>query len=183
MDFFVDSLLRWAHILSGSVWLGFSMFFLLAASPAKLPVAQVRAGMWWMRMAATKSMLLGLGLFYWSYMHMEVGKGTGRTKFIMYGMMFAIGMWCVLWFVIWPAQKKILAAREQGADAPESAVRRAALFSKLNGMMIGPMLLLMIFAHNYTTFSYSMLGLIMVMGISVMGAIFKAAEILNRRQS
>ena len=98
-------------------------------------------------------------------------------------MMFAIGMWCVLWFVIWPAQKKILAAREQGADAPESAVRRAALFSKLNGMMLGPMLLLMIFDHNYTIFSYSMLGLIMVIGIAAMGGLIKSAEVLNHRQS
>jgi hypothetical protein len=49
--------------------------------------------------------------------------------------------------------------------------------------MIGPMLLLMIFAHNYGTFSYSMLGLIMVVGIGSMAATFKGAEVLNRRQS
>jgi hypothetical protein len=49
--------------------------------------------------------------------------------------------------------------------------------------MVGPMLLLMIFAPNYATFSYSMLGLIMVMGIAAMGGLIKSAEVLNRRQS
>jgi uncharacterized membrane protein len=159
------------------------MFFLLVAPPARVPVDQAKGALWWMRMAATKTLLLGLGLFYWSYMHMKVGEGTGRARYVMYGMMIGIVMWGLLWFVIWPAQKKILAAREAGGPPPESAVKRGATCSLVNGLLAGPMLMLMVFAHNYGTFSYGMLGLITVIGVVAMGATVLVGKAVSHQQT
>ena len=135
-----------------------------------------------MQAAATKTLVLGIALFYWSYMRLQVGTGTGRTKYIMYGMMFGVVMWALLMFVVAPAQRKILSALEADKEAPASTVRRAAFVSKLNGLLVGPMLLLMVFANNYATFSYGMLGLILVIGVVAMGGTMAMSCVINRRQ-
>lgn len=180
-DLFIDSILRWGHIFAAAIWMGFALFFLFVAPPGRLPIDVARRSLWWMYMASTKTVALGLALFYWSFMHLKVGVGTGRTRYIMYGMMLGLVMWLLLVFVIRPALKQILDARAADIQPPASAVKRAELFGRINGYLSGPMLLMMVFAHNYATFSYAILGMLTVIGVSCIWGCLFWSKWLNRR--
>jgi uncharacterized membrane protein len=53
-------------------------------------------------------------------------------------------MWFNVWFVIWPRQKKAIAAAQGAGPAPEpSAARRAFLASRTNTLLSIPLLFLM----------------------------------------
>jgi len=60
--------------------------------------------------------------------------------------LIGIGMWLALimafnvWFLIWPAQKKVLGLVEADADAKAKAARTAMIFSRTNTLLSLPML-------------------------------------------
>src|SRR6185503_20259254 len=63
-----------------------------------------------------------------------------RAMWIMFGGLLGTIMWFNVWFIIWPRQKKILGAMLGGPPAPPTAAPQAALASKINTYLSGPML-------------------------------------------
>lgn len=183
MDFnaLVDPLLRWAHVLSGICWIGLLYFFNFVNVPfqgkmdgptKKLvnPELLPRA-LWWFRWAAMATLVFGLILFFYVYMHgkqmrLQTGEMSGRALYIMIGMTLGIIMWFNVWFVIWPTQKKIITAVKAG-QAPDAAWGpRALKFSRFNAYASGPMLMFMIVAgHMAGAFSVAVTAVCFVVGL------------------
>lgn len=161
-----ELLFRWFHVFFGIVWLGHLYFFNFVNLPfqgtlddatKKLvnPQLMPRA-LWWFRMGAMLTFLSGLVLFSMIYMPPTVGGAfrdesgiSQRAIWILIGMLLGSIMWFNVWFVIWPTQKAILS----GALTPETlpaARARAALFSRINTYLSGPMLFGMLAANHYS---------------------------------
>src|SRR3990170_3114387 len=126
---------RWLHVFAGVIWVGHLYFFnfvnlqvqpKLDAATKKVvnPLVLPRA-LWWFRWGAMITLLSGLIVFTFIYMYTQgnaqvaarwgpnasyVADGTltGRGIWITAGVTFASVMWFNVWFVIWPAQQKIL---------------------------------------------------------------------------
>lgn len=175
----VHLLVRWLHVIAGIAWIGLLYFFNLvnvplqavlddagkkAVNPKLLPRA-----LWWFRWAAMTTFLAGLVLFSMSYMYtpgagpgpsslfMDAGGVTPRAVWILIGMLLATIMWFNVWFVIWPAQKGLLAGKVP-ADQAARVRKRALLASRVNTFLSGPMLFGMLAPAHYGTFSAATLG-------------------------
>lgn len=167
----VQLLVRWLHVIAGITWIGHLYFFNFvnvplqgvlddAAKKAVNPKLLPRA-LWWFRWGAMITFLAGLVLFALTYMYTP-GQGFGpnsiyldvnrtlspRAVWVLMGMLFGTVMWFNVWFIIWPAQKKILSGRVPQDQLP--AVRkRALLVSRLNAYLSGPMLFGMLAPAHY----------------------------------
>lgn len=184
----LEFVLRWTHVFAGIVWIGHLYFFNFVNiqlqgkmdDPTKKlvnPHLMPRA-LWWFRMGAMVTFLSGLLMFAVIYLYTpEIGWGanmlmkgdaglTDRARWIMWGMLFGSIMWFNVWFVIWPAQKKLLGGTA-GDQAP--ALRtRAANASRLNTYLSAPMLVGMLGAnHAGMSFSYGLLLLAALLGFAV----------------
>ena len=163
-------LIRWLHVIAGITWIGHLYFFNLVNVPLQgaledatkkmiNPQLMPRA-LWWFRWGAMTTFLAGVVLFILIYMYTPgVGFGptslfvdsdgiTARAMWILFGMLLATIMWFNVWFVIWPAQKRLLTGKVPSADIP--AVRkRAMLASRTNTFLSAPMLLGMLAPAHY----------------------------------
>ncbi|OIO67712.1 MAG: hypothetical protein COW19_10475 [Zetaproteobacteria bacterium CG12_big_fil_rev_8_21_14_0_65_55_1124] len=156
----VGGLARWGHFLAGITWIGLlyylnfcqvpSMGGLSAETKGELFKADsvVRRVMWWFRWGAMFTLVFGIIL----YMGMRHG-GMMPGWDIQLGGLFGIIMWFNVWFIIWPAQKKILGIVE-GASADEKAAlgKRALIASRTNTILSIPMLLLMASSAHFRFF-------------------------------
>jgi uncharacterized membrane protein len=147
--------IRWLHFLAGITWIGLLYFFNVVNAgfmksldgptkniviPKLMPTALA-----WFRHGASVTVLAGLLLYLHHY-----GQNMASTGAIAVGIggLLGIIMWANVWFVIWPNQKKIIAA-VSGASAtpppPEMAGwgRTALLASRVNFMLSVPMLFFM----------------------------------------
>ena len=157
----LDSL-RVMHILAGITWIGLLYYFNLAQAQAFAqmdPAARTNA--------ITQLVPRVLFLFRWAAFFTvafgvayvaAAGSGVGVTSYwdtarfynIAIGGTMGIIMASNVWFIIWPNQKKIIAAAQSG-DTPEpSWGRRATLASRTNTMLSIPMLFFMVAARNLT---------------------------------
>lgn len=177
-------LIRWLHVFAGIIWVGHLYFFNFvnlplqgslddAAKKLVNPQLMPRA-LWWFRWGAMITFLAGLTLFTLTYMYTP-GAGFGptslfldaegiapRAKWILMGMFFGTIMWFNVWFIIWPAQKRLLAGQVPSGEIP--AVRkRAALTSRINTYLSGPMLFGMLAPAHYGSFNV----LVVVVAIAV----------------
>ena len=172
-DFFTNFHLfvRWVHVFFGIVWVG-HLYFLNFVN-LQLQGALDDAGkkivnpklmprvLWWFRWGAMVTFLAGWVLFTMSYMYTPgVGFGpsamfsdgaglTQRAIWILLGMTLGTIMWFNVWFVIWPTQRRILSGQVPAEELP-AARARAALFSRVNTFLSGPMLYGMLGAAHYT---------------------------------
>lgn len=171
-DFFSNFhlLIRWLHVMAGIVWIGHLYFFNFVNVPLqgalddgakKLvnPKLMPRA-LWWFRWGAMITFLAGLILFVLNYTYIPgVGFGmhanfisqgviTGRAIWILFGMLLATIMWFNVWFIIWPAQKKMLRGQVPAEQLP-AVRRRAYLASRMNTFLSGPMLFGMLAPAHY----------------------------------
>ena len=71
-----------------------------------------------------------------------------RGMWVLFGGLLGTIMWFNVWFIIWPRQQKILGAMLGGPAAPAEAAPQAALASKINTYLSGPMLWGMIAASH-----------------------------------
>ena len=147
-------ILRWIHILAGITWSGLLYFFNLINAaflksldgptkniviPKLMPVA-----LKWFRHGATVTVLAGVLL----YGHMYHRGGTGAVALAIGGLLGIIMMGNVHG-IIWPNQKKIIAAVTAAAEGtpapPEMAYwgRSALMASRVNLMLSIPMLFFM----------------------------------------
>ncbi len=157
--------MRWLHVIAGITWIGHLYFFnfvniqlqgALSDDAKKMvnPQLMPRA-LWWFRWGAMVTFIVGWILFTINYMYSPgIGFGatnlftdaegvTGRAWWVLLGMLFGSIMWFNVWFVIWPAQKKILGLCGTPKATPEQlpALRTmAAKVSRINTFLSGPML-------------------------------------------
>jgi uncharacterized membrane protein len=168
-------LLRWIHVLAGLIWIGHLYFFNFVNVPLQgalgadikraVNPAMLGRAFWWFRWAAMVTFIAGLVLFTQLYMYQPgVGFGpselwstgdgiTGRALWISLGMFLGFGMWANVWFVIWPAQRKILPAVRDGQPVDPSLPKKALRASRANAYMSGPMLFGMLAPSHYGSFS------------------------------
>lgn len=146
---------RWVHFLAGITWIGLLYFFNLINAaflksldgPTKNIVIPklMPAALNWFRHGATVTVLAGLILYFYLYSK----GGTGAIALGIGGLLGIIMMGNVH-AIIWPNQKKIIAAVEQTAKdgtpaPPEMAAwgRTALLASRVNFLLSIPMLYFM----------------------------------------
>lgn len=147
-------LFRWLHFLAGITWIGLLYFLNLvnvrfAASldasvrPTVMPPLLTRA-LAWFRHSAWITVLVGLILFYIQFApDGRVDWGAPRTQTILIGGLLGIIMAFNVWVLIWPNQKKIIAAMRAG-QAPDPSWGKTALYaSRTNFTLSFPMLLFM----------------------------------------
>lgn len=164
--------LRWVHFIFGITWIGHLYFFNFVNAPfgktmdantKKLVVPQLMPrALWWFRWAAMITFISG-----WIYvigkMHLN---GMGLTgpgglftstwgQWITLGAFLASIMWFNVWFIIWPAQKKLIGWTKAGQAPPEMAglAKKALTASRLNTYLSLPMLFCMGAASHLPEFN------------------------------
>ncbi|MDX8405952.1 MAG: urate hydroxylase PuuD, partial [Mariprofundus sp.] len=152
-------LARWGHIIAGITWIGLlyylnfcqvpSMGGLSAETKGDLFKADsiVRRVMFWFRWGAMFTLIFGV-IMYMGMMH---GGGTSGMPGwdLRIGGLFGIIMWFNVWFIIWPAQKKILGIVEATAEEKLALGKRALIASRTNTILSIPMLLLMVASAHF----------------------------------
>jgi len=147
-------IVRWTHFLAGITWIGLLYFFNLINAaflksldgPTKNVVIPklMPAALNWFRHGATVTVLAGIVLYF----HMYSKGGTGAIALGIGGLLGII-MMANVHAIIWPNQKKIIAAvtaAAQGTPAPAEMAqwgRTALLASRVNFMLSIPMLFFM----------------------------------------
>ena len=147
-------IVRWIHFLAGITWIGLLYFFNLINAgflksldgptkniviPKLMPVA-----LNWFRHGATVTVLAGLILYGYHY-----SKGGTGAIALGIGGLLGIIMMANVHGVIWPNQKKVIAAvaaAAQGTPAPAEMAqwgRTALLASRINFLLSIPMLFFM----------------------------------------
>ena len=198
-DFFSNShlLVRWIHVIAGIVWIGHLYFFNFvnlqfqtAIDDATKKVVNgplILRALWWFRWGAMVTFISGLILFTMVYMYTPgIGFGptslfssydglTGRAIWIMLGMLFGLIMWVNVWFVIWPTQKKIFGGKYTPEQLP-AARKQAALFSRINTYLSGPMLFGMLAAPHYSSFNLLTFILFVVIAKLVVVGAYKMSQ-------
>lgn len=193
----VQLLLRWIHVFAGIVWIGHLYFFNFVNIPfqgtigpdvKKVVNPQIMSrALWWFRWGAMITFVAGLLLFTQLYMYDPVsGFGpspafsgedgiTGRAIWILMGMVFGTIMWFNVWFIIWPAQKKILPAVRDGVAPDPALPKRAAMASRVNTYLSGPMLFGMLAATHYGAVNYLTAVVAVALGLLAIWGSYKAA--------
>ncbi|NOR72862.1 MAG: hypothetical protein GQ467_03215 [Mariprofundaceae bacterium] len=154
--FDIDTLVRFAHILTGITWIGLLYYFNFVQVPSLGGVTAetkadifkegsiVRRALWWFRWGAMFTLIFGLVLY---------GNLTGADGWdIRIGAAFGIIMWFNVWFIIWPNQKKVIGITEATADEKAAAGKKALMASRLNTLLSIPMLLLMVSSAHFRFF-------------------------------
>lgn len=165
-------ILRWIHVGSAVVWLGLLYFFNFVNVPfgrglddetkkKVVPQLMPRA-LFWFRWAAMVAWLSGLLYLGHDYFHARQsasgrpagffgidakGEGVGllntdRGRWIAFGAGLATIMWCSVWMVIGPRQRRIVRWVRDGQTPPEmdATVATVARVSRLNTYVSVPML-------------------------------------------
>ena len=151
-------LLRWFHFLAGITWIGILYYFNFVQTPffggadPAVRTGMVRGlvprALWWFRWGAMFTFLTGWIIVMWKG-HTGMPWASPYMTLILTGGLLGTLMWANVWFVIWPAQKVVIASAEQvaagGQAIPEAAARgqRAGLASRTNTLFSIPMLFFM----------------------------------------
>jgi len=156
-------IVRWLHVLSGVMWIGLLWYLNFVQTPTmpKIP-AELKPAipkhilpevLFWFRWAALSTLVWGLVL---AWMQGYIGdalaigltSGSARDASIGIGMWMGIIMAFNVWFIIWPAQQKVLGMVEATDEEKPKAARTAALASRTNTLLSIPMLYAMVSAQN-----------------------------------
>ena len=154
------SVLTWLHVFFGIMWIGLLYYlnFVQVPTMPKIP-AELKAGvtgyiaprvMLFFRYGALLTVITGLSLaIVKGYAHraMTFGGATSAENLIGLGMWLALLMAFNVWFIIWPAQKKILGLVEASAEEKAAAAPRALYASRTNVLLSLPMLYCMVSAN------------------------------------
>ena len=181
--------LRWIHFLAGIIWIGHLYFFnFVNANVAKTDDAETKKkvvpelmprALWWFRWGAMFTFGSGMVLFllvYWGIM-MNLSTGatsaedSGRLWWITLGGLFGTVMWFNVWFVIWPAQRKIIGWVKKVEAPPEMAglVATAGKRSRINTYLSVPLLFFMSAAAHAdkVTFSWVLAAVVTALGVGI----------------
>ena len=154
-----NSVLRWLHVFFGILWIGLLYYLNFVQVPTMPSIPAEQKGaitgfiapkvFFFFRYAALLTVLTGLGIaFAAGYGHQAMTlSGEGNVKLIGIGMWLALIMAFNVWFIIWPAQKKILGIVEATAEEKAAAAPRALFASRTNLLLSLPMLYTMVSAN------------------------------------
>jgi uncharacterized membrane protein len=150
---------RWAHFLAGVTWIGLLYYFNFVQTPAfatfeassrtEATAKLVPRALWWFRWGAMLTLLSGISILAFQDQFNSDYFTTPSGVSISVGILLALVMFSNVWFVIWPAQKKVIANAEnvmggQPADpAAAGFARRGLLASRTNTLLSIPMLFFM----------------------------------------
>jgi uncharacterized membrane protein len=156
----VNAVFRWLHVFFGILWIGLLYYFNFVQVPTmpKVP-AELKKGvtgfiapsaLFFFRWAALLTVITGLVVAYVT--------GYAERALIFQGAseaenLIGLGMWLALimafnvWFLIWPAQKKILGLVEASDEAKAKATPVALIASRTNTLLSLPMLYCMVSAN------------------------------------
>lgn len=130
----------WLAIVIALVVVGFLVYNLVMNSVKNVVVANT----------------IVLILFVAAYLFLEfVGGFGGRSLYIHAGLIFGTMMAANVWMVIWPAQKKIIAATKEGTPPDANLVAKAGLRSRHNTFMSVPLVFTMVSNHYATMYGQS----------------------------
>ena len=156
-----NSVLRWLHLFFGIVWIGLLYYlnFVQVPTMPKVP-AELKKGvtgyiapnvMFFFRYGALFTVLTGLAIAFHAGYGADAltfqGNGADGINLIGIGMWLAIIMAANVWFVIWPAQKKILGLVEASDEAKAKAAPVALIASRTNVILSLPMAYAMVNAN------------------------------------
>jgi uncharacterized membrane protein len=150
--------MRWLHVISGVLWIGLLWYLNFVQVPTMPSIpAENRVAiskyiapnvLFYFRYGALATVITGLLLaFMQGYLVQAL---TFQKGFIMIG----TGMWMALimafnvWFIIWPAQQKILGLVEATAEQKAAAAKPALYASRFNTMFSIGMLYCMVAQQN-----------------------------------
>ncbi|HEY0960027.1 MAG TPA: urate hydroxylase PuuD [Novosphingobium sp.] len=155
----VNSLFRWFHVFFGILWIGLLYYlnFVQVPTMPKVP-AELKKGVtgyiapnvfFFFRYSALLTVITGLVIaFNAGYAHQAFTlSGEGTVNLIGIGMWLALIMAFNVWFIIWPAQKKILGIIEATDEEKAKATPRALAASRTNLLLSLPMLYAMVSAN------------------------------------
>jgi uncharacterized membrane protein len=154
-----NSVLRWMHVFFGVLWIGLLYYLNFVQVPTMPSVpAELKKGVtgyiapkvfFFFRYGALFTVLTGLGIaFVDGYGHQALTfSGEGNVNLIGLGMWLALIMAFNVWFIIWPAQKKILGIVEATDEAKAKAAPLALAASRTNLLLSLPMLYCMVSAN------------------------------------
>jgi len=154
-----NSIFRWLHIFFGVLWIGLLYYlnFVQVPTMPKVP-AELKKGVtgyiapnvfFFFRWSALLTVITGLVIAMVSgYGHQALTlSGEGNVKLIGIGMWLALIMAFNVWFIIWPAQKKILGIVDATDEEKAKAAPRALAASRTNLLLSLPMLYTMVSAN------------------------------------
>ena len=137
-----DDVFRWLHVFFGIVWIGLLYYLNFVQVPTMPAIpAELKKGVtgyiapkvfFFFRYAALLTVLTGLVIAaHNGYIVAALSlQGEGGVLLIGIGMWLALIMAFNVWFVIWPAQQKILGLVEASDAAKAAAAPRALIASR-----------------------------------------------------
>jgi uncharacterized membrane protein len=155
----VNSITRWLHVFFGILWIGLLYYLnfvqvpLMPNIPAELKPAVSKhiapKVLFFFRWAAALTVLTGVIVaVVGGYAHQAFSfTGQGKVQLIGIGMWLGLIMAFNVWFIIWPAQKKILGLVEASDEEKAKAGPRALYASRTNVLLSLPMLYCMVSAN------------------------------------
>ena len=164
-----NSIIIWAHVLSGITWIGLLYYFNFVQVPALADAAADEGGpggagitkyvapraLWWFRWGAAFTWLTGASfLLHRGMLDDAFALGMLTEGGNQYALTIGIGAWLGtfmlfnVWVLIWPNQKKVLGMVEANADEIAKAKRIAFLASRSNTLMSIPMAMSMVGAGH-----------------------------------
>jgi len=165
----VNSIIIWAHVFAGIVWIGLLYYFNFVQVPALAAAASDQGGpggagitkyvapraLLWFRWGAAFTWLTGAAfLLHRGMLDDAFALGTLTDPVNPYAMTIGIGAWLGsimlfnVWVLIWPNQKKVLGIVEASADEIAKAKRIAFLASRTNTMLSIPLIMSMVGAGH-----------------------------------
>ena len=168
MEYLVEFIFRYIHVIAGITWIGMLYYFNFVqteyfkeaeADAKKDAMAKLAPrALWWFRWGAMVTFISG------AYLLHKVGALGATMPAIWVGALAGTFMFLNVWLIIWPAQQVVLGMKE--GDGPSNAAK-AGLASRTNTLFSGPMLLGML-ASKHLPLAGSMTGLYIAMGLIVL---------------
>lgn len=148
---------QWLHVFFGITWIGLLYYFNFVQTPVMPTVpAELKPGvskyiapkaLFFFRWGAAFTVLTGLILAYLYGEEKALLLNDPSNRLIGIGMWLALIMAFNVWFIIWPAQKKVLGLVQADDAAKAAAAKRGLIASRTNVLLSIPMLLAMTNMH------------------------------------
>ena len=151
--------LRWIHFVAGITWIGLLYWFSLVNVPyqrvldpsimakANLPLF-IRAAAW-ARWSALVTVLAGLLMIYGLYWQ-DGGLFDNDTEITIFaGATIGIVLLAIVWFAIWPNQRRVLEALKAGQPPNPAWPRNALYASRVAFALSFPLLFFMAGSSHY----------------------------------
>ena len=165
----VNSIIIWAHVFAGIVWIGLLYYFNFVQVPALAEAASDEGGpggagiskyvapraLLWFRWGALFTWLTGAAfLLHRGALDDAFALGMLTDPVNAYALTIGIGAWFGtimlfnVWVLIWPNQKKVLGMVEATPEEIAKAKRTAFLASRTNTMLSIPLIMSMVGAGH-----------------------------------